>query len=136
MIAGVRIDALDIKRDERGWLTEVLRCGNLADGLHMSQLFVTVGNPGKTKGKHYHTRKYEWFCVTAGAATLYLKDIRNQEEQVVPMGDNNMVTVTIPPDVAHAITCSGTQPFYLIVVASEEFNPKDPDTFAFAFPDL
>ena len=136
MIGSVRIDALDIKRDERGWLTEVLRCGNLAPGQQMSQLFVTVGNPGKTKGKHYHTRKTEWFCVTSGEAKLYLKDVRNQEEQVVPMGESNMVTVMIPPHVAHAITCSGAQPFYLIVVASEEFNPKDADTYAFAFPDL
>ena len=136
MIAGLRIDALDIKRDERGWLTEVLRSSYLTNGMQMSQLFVTVGNPGKTKGKHYHTRKVEWFCVTAGEAKLYLKDIRTQEEQVVPMGEGNMVTVTIPPHVAHAITCSGTQPFYLIVVASEEFDPKDPDTFSFDFPSL
>ncbi|HTN72894.1 MAG TPA: WxcM-like domain-containing protein [Methylomirabilota bacterium] len=136
MIAGLRIDALDIKRDERGWLTEVLRSSYLGDGLQMSQLFLTVGNPGKTKGKHYHTRKYEWFCVTAGDAKLYLKDIRTQEEQVVKMGEGNMITVTIPPHVAHAITGSGLQPFYLIVVASEEFNPKDPDTFPFDFPAL
>ena len=136
MISGVQINILDVKRDERGWLTEVLRCGHLTPGQQMAQLFVTVGNPGKTKGKHFHTRKTEWFCVTSGNAKLYLKDVRNHEEQVIPMGESNMVTVMIPPHVAHAITCSGTQPFYLLVVASEEFNPKDADTYGFDFPEL
>src|SRR5919198_2057340 len=99
MIEGVSIQHLDIKRDDRGWLAEVLRSSNIPDTKQMSQLYVTVGNPGKTKGKHYHTRKTEWFCVAAGRAKLYLKDTRTQEEQVFPMGETNMVTVGIPPHV-------------------------------------
>jgi dTDP-4-dehydrorhamnose 3,5-epimerase-like enzyme len=136
VIEGLRIDVLDVKRDERGWLSEILRCSRLPAGVQMSQLFMTVGNPGKTKGKHYHTRKTEWFSVVSGEAKLFLRDMRNGEECVVPMGQQNMVTVAIPPHVAHAIACDGDKPFYLIVVVSEEFNPQDPDTFAFDFPSL
>jgi dTDP-4-dehydrorhamnose 3,5-epimerase-like enzyme len=51
MIAGVRVDRSEIKRDERGWLTEVLRSSNQLGGAKMAQLYVTVGNPGKTKRK-------------------------------------------------------------------------------------
>jgi dTDP-4-dehydrorhamnose 3,5-epimerase-like enzyme len=130
----VRVDLLDVKTDDRGWLAEILRSGTLASGTSMSQLFVTVGNPGKTKGKHYHRRKTEWFSVVSGNAKLYLKDVRTGEEKVVPMGEKNMVTVTIPPHIAHAITSDGDGPFYLIVVASEEFDASDPDTFPFDFP--
>jgi UDP-2-acetamido-2,6-beta-L-arabino-hexul-4-ose reductase len=133
---GLRIDRLEVKRDERGWLTEVLRSGNLPGHTRMSQLFVTVGNPGKTKGKHYHTRKTEWFSVITGNANLYLRDLRTDEEKIVPMGEDNMVTVTIPPHVAHAIACEGEVPFYLIVVASEDFNSKDSDTYSFDFPGI
>ena len=136
MIEGVSIQTLAVKRDHRGWLAEVLRSSNLPDRKQMSQLYLTVGNPGKTKGKHYHTRKTEWFCVAAGQAKLYLNDTRTQEEQIIPMGESNMVTVGIPPHVAHAIASDGEQPFYLIVVVSEEFNPSDPDTFPFEFPGL
>jgi len=136
MIEGVRVDPLEVKRDDRGWLTEVLRSSNLSGGTRMSQLYVTVGNPGKTKGKHYHTRKTEWFSVVSGDAKLFLRDTRTGEETVVPMGDKNLVTVTIPPHVAHAITSDGTAPFYLIVVVSEEFDPSDPDTLPFDFPGL
>jgi UDP-2-acetamido-2,6-beta-L-arabino-hexul-4-ose reductase len=136
MIEGVSIQALEVKEDHRGWLAEVLRSSKLPDRKQMSQLYVTVGNPGKTKGKHYHTRKIEWFCVVSGRTKLYLKDTRTQEEQVVPMSEDNMVTVGIPPHVAHAITNDGDKPFYLIVVVSEQFNPSDPDTFPFEFPGL
>jgi hypothetical protein len=80
MIAGVRVDRLEIKRDERGWLTEVLRSSNQLGGAKMAQFYVTVGNPGKTKGKHYHTRKFEWFSVVSGNAKLFLKDIRTYVE--------------------------------------------------------
>lgn len=133
---GLQIDVLDVKKDDRGWLAEILRSGNLIGGARLSQIFVTVGNPGKTKGKHYHTRKTEWFSVVSGDAKLYLRDVRTGEEKVVPMGEKNMVTVAIPPHIAHAITSDGDQPFYLIVVASEDFDPKDPDTFPCAFPGI
>lgn len=136
MIEGVKIDALDIKRDERGWLTEILRSSALADGARMSQLYVTVGNQGITKGKHYHRRKTEWFSVISGKATLFLRDIRTGEEQRVPMGEDHMVTVTIPPHVGHAIANDGEAPFYLVVVVSEEFNPEDPDTYAITLSGL
>ena len=133
---GVRIDILNVKKDERGWLAEIMRSGTLTDGARMSQLFVTVGNPGKTKGKHYHRRKTEWFSVVSGEAKLYLRDTRTGEQKVVPMGEKNMVTVTIPTHVAHAITSDANTPFYLIVVASEDFNSDDADTFAYDFPGL
>ena len=133
---GLRVEVLNVKKDERGWLAEIMRSGTLAGGARMSQLFVTVGNPGKTKGKHFHRRKTEWFSVISGDAKLYLRDTRTAEEQVVPMGEKNMVTVTIPPHVAHAITSDGTTPFYLIVVASEDFNPDDADTFPCDFPGI
>jgi UDP-2-acetamido-2,6-beta-L-arabino-hexul-4-ose reductase len=108
----------------------------LANGVGMSQLFMTVGNAGKTKGKHYHTRKTEWFSVVSGEAKLFLHDTRSGGEQIISMGENNMVTVSIPPLVAHAIKSDGDAPFYLIVVVSEEFNPSDPDTFPYEFSGL
>jgi dTDP-4-dehydrorhamnose 3,5-epimerase-like enzyme len=136
VIKDVRVDRLEIKRDDRGWLTEVLRSSHHTQGAKIAQLYVTVGNPGKTKGKHFHTRKVEWFSVVSGNAKLFLRDTRTGKEQVVPMGEANMVTVMIPPHVAHAITNEGDIPFYLIVVVSEEFNPQDPDTLPYDFPGL
>ncbi|MFQ5540459.1 MAG: cupin domain-containing protein [Candidatus Binatia bacterium] len=137
MIEGVEIYPLEIKRDKRGWLTEILRgrqIGQQEQGF--GQLFVTVAYPGKTKGKHYHKHKVEWFCVVSGEGLLFLRDVRTGKERQVPMGEKNMVTVGIPPYVAHAITNPGNTPFHLVIVVSEEFNPEDPDTFPYEFPDL
>ena len=136
MIEGVQICPLDVLRDDRGWLAEILRARNNQPNEAFSQLYVTVAYPGKTKGRHYHQRKVEWFCVVNGEGTLFLKDTRTGAEESVPMGEKNMVTVRIPPHVAHAIKNTGSAPFYLIVMVSEEFNPADPDTFPFDFVNL
>lgn len=136
MIEGVQIYPLDIKRDERGWLVEILSAGHIEPNESITRLYVTVGYPGQTKAKHYHRRKVEWLCVVSGEGRLFLKDTRTGKEEKLPMGEKNMVTVRIPPYVAHAITNTGETPFYLIVVASEAFDPKDPDTFPLAFAGL
>lgn len=136
MIDGVEVYRLDIKRDERGWLAEILRARGKTDGEEFAQLYVTVAYPGKTKGKHYHERKVEWFCVVAGEAMLFLKDTRTGKEESLPMGEKNMVTVRIPPGIAHAITNTGNAPLYLVVVVSEPFNPQDPDTYPARFAGL
>lgn len=136
MIGGVEVYPLDIKHDERGWLAEILRAGKKQGSEEFAHLYVTVAFPGKTKGKHYHQRKVEWFCVVSGEATLFLRDTRTGEEERLPMGEKNMVTVRIPPHVAHAITNTGNTPLYLIVVVSEQFNPKDTDTFPCNFAGL
>lgn len=137
MIDGIEIYPLEVKRDERGWLAELLRERQLqSEEKGFGQLYVTVAHPGKTKGKHFHRRKVEWFCVVSGEGLLRLKDTRNGEEQRVAMGDNNMVTVRIGPHVAHAITNIGPAPMFLVVRISEEFDPADPDTFPHEFADL
>lgn len=136
MIPGVEVRRLEVKCDDRGWLAEVLRATSDSQACVMQQLYVTTGNRGKTKGKHYHTRKIEWFCVVRGKARLHLKDTRTGDQEVHEMGEHNMVTITIPPGVAHAITNCGNEPFYLIAAVNEAFDPADPDTFAFEFPDL
>jgi len=136
MIAGVEVRPLELKRDERGWLTEVLRVAPGSQDSVVKQLYLTTGNPGKTKGKHYHTRKIEWFCVVRGNARLHLKDTRTGEEEIYEMGERNLMTITIPPGVAHAITNCADEPFYLLAAVNEAFNSDDPDTFPFAFPGL
>jgi UDP-2-acetamido-2,6-beta-L-arabino-hexul-4-ose reductase len=136
MIDGVQVLKLDIKRDDRGWLAEILRESQNRAGSGIKQLYVTVGNAGKTRGKHYHRRKTEWFCVVSGTGQLLLKDTRTGEEATIPMGGNHMVTVCIPPHVAHAITNSGKDPLFLMVMVSEEFDPADPDTIPLNFAGL
>ncbi|MBI2358977.1 MAG: cupin domain-containing protein [Deltaproteobacteria bacterium] len=136
MIEGVQVQPLEIKRDERGWLAEILQVSRKESDQPIRQLHLTVADPGKTRGKHYHRRKTEWACVVSGEGRLYLKDTRTGGEATVFMGESHMVKVCIPPYVAHAITNTGKEPLYLIVMAGEEFDPADPDTNPFHFASL
>ena len=129
MINGVTIKNLEVKKDERGWFAEILR-SNEIDNPKFGQMYVTTATPGQTKGKHYHTRKTEWFCVIKGNGLLTLIDNESGEKQEIELGENNMVTVKIPPRVWHAIKNNQKDPSIsrpvVIIIQSDEgpFLPK------------
>ena len=124
----IEIKKLDIKSDERGWLTEILSTsdsGNKPFGL----IHVTTAKPGFVKGKHHHKRKTEWFCVIKGEAKLMLKDLKTKESRVIHLGEGNMLVVKIPPNIFHSIENIGNDEMYLLAYVDEAFDPKDPDTY-------
>ncbi len=125
----VEIKKLDIKKDERGWLAEILR----PDDVKLKgfgQVLVTVANPGKVKGNHYHKRKVEWYSVIQGDMELHLLDLNTKKREVKTIGESNPVLVKINPGVAHAVKCVSKVPAVLLIYISESFNPEDPDTFS------
>jgi UDP-2-acetamido-2,6-beta-L-arabino-hexul-4-ose reductase len=124
----LHVNQLEIKRDARGWLVEVLKRDELEDQV-FGQFLVTTANPGAVKGNHYHHRKREWFCVVRGRALLAIEDVETGERREIAMGDDNMVTVAIPPFVAHGIRNVGDEMMYLAVYTDEVFDPANPDTY-------
>jgi dTDP-4-dehydrorhamnose 3,5-epimerase-like enzyme len=128
-LEGVQISRLAVKEDHRGWLAEILR-GDQTKG-SFGQIYVTTAHPGKKKGNHYHTRKTEWFCVIKGRGKLVLQDLETGKRMEILMGDGNLVTVRIPPGVAHTIANVGEDMMYLLAHISEQFSPQDPDTVPF-----
>lgn len=131
MIKGVKIKNLDIKRDERGWFAEIVRSEDIENNSKpFGQMYATTANPGQTKGKHYHTRKTEWFCVIKGKGLLTLVNMETQEKQEIEMGEDNMAAVQIPPNVWHAIANIGDREMFLLAYIDESYNPNDPDTIA------
>lgn len=125
----IRVEDLDRKADERGWLIEVLGGKNLGVPHEFGQIHVSIAYPGKVRGNHYHTRKLEWFCVPKGKGLLQLKDSKTGEEKEILMGEGALRTVQITPGVIHAIKNIGDTDMVLIVYANESFNANDPDTF-------
>lgn len=124
----IGIRKLDVKKDERGWLAEVIQgedVGNSPFGL----IHITTAGPGFTKGGHFHKRKTEWFCVIRGEGELFLKDLNSGEEKNLNLGQKNMQLVKIPPFVFHSIKNIGKDEMYLLAYVSEGFDPNDPDTF-------
>lgn len=129
MIAGVTIKNLEVKKDERGWFAEILRADEI-ENPKFGQVYITTAAPGQTKGKHYHTRKTEWFCVVKGNGLLTLIENESGEKQEIEIGEKNMVTVGIPPNVWHAIKNNEKDEMYLIAHISEAYNAGDPDTIS------
>ena len=115
-----------MKRDERGWLAEVLRREELPSK-EFGQIFITTSHPGAIKGNHYHTRKREWFCVVKGKGKLVLESSQGREEII--MGEENPLVVEVPPGVAHALVNVGDEMMYALVYVDEPYEPEDADTF-------
>lgn len=127
----VKIKKLDIKEDSRGWFAEIVRLEDLDNkNKKFGLVYITTAKPGQTKGRHYHTRKVEWFCVIKGLGLLTLIDKTTNERQEIKIGEDNMIAVQIPPNVWHAIANRDkNNDMYLLAYIDEPFNPGDPDTF-------
>ena len=120
---------LDVKEDERGWLAEIIRKEELVRHQEFGQCMVTTAYPGCVKGNHYHTRKYEWYCVLKGKARLVLVHNFSGEREEILLNEQQLNTVRIPPRVSHAIENVGSEMMYLLVYTDESYNEEDPDTF-------
>jgi|SRR3989344_3818852 len=125
----IEINKLDIKADSRGWFAEVIRAEALGKKKEFGQIHLSIAKPGQTKGKHFHKRKTEWFCVLKGKGLLKLVDKKSGEKKKMNVGDNNMLSIKISPNIWHSIENKGDEDLYLLAYISESFNPKDPDTF-------
>jgi UDP-2-acetamido-2,6-beta-L-arabino-hexul-4-ose reductase len=126
---GVEIKRLEVKKDERGWLVEILRNEALKRGDRFGQFLITTAYPGYIKGNHYHTRKFEWYCVIRGEGRLVLQDNTTGEKEDVFLTGEELSLVMIPPGITHAIENTGKDILSVLIYIDDPFNESDPDTF-------
>ena len=125
----VSIKKLEVKKDDRGWLAEILRAEDIGKKPLFGQILVTTAKPGQTKGNHYHLRKREWYCVIKGKGEVAVIDRKTREVSKYELGDDNFSLLEIPIGKLHTITNIGDEEMILLVYISEPFNKDDPDTF-------
>ena len=126
---GVEVKQLEVKRDERGWLVEILRSEELRRGDRFGQFLITTAYPGYIKGNHYHTRKFEWYCVIGGKGRLILEDNATGEMEEIALSEEEPALVMISPGITHAIENTGKDILSVLIYIDETFNESDPDTF-------
>lgn len=126
----LNIKKLTVKKDDRGWLAEIIRTEDVND--KFGQILVTTALPGKVKGNHYHKRKKEWYCVIRGKGLLRLKNPKNGETKDLILDARELTLVEMPLNIAHAIKNIGDEELFLLAYVSESFNEKDPDTYYLA----
>ena len=131
MISGVKIKALKIWPDDRGYLYETLRKDDQFFK-KFGQSNVTMAYPGVIKAFHWHKKQDDFWVCVKGMIQAVLYDLRpgsktKGETQVICMGEQNPVLVYIPKGVAHGYRVLGPESAILVYYTSETYNSQKPD---------
>lgn len=133
LIEGVRLEAISVWPDDRGYFLEVHRFGQgLATQFpaQSSQVSAALNYPGSIKAFHYHLHQHDCWTPVLGMLQVVLVDLR---EGSVSFGRRNTLylgvmrpwRVLIPPGVAHGYKVVGTEPAMLVYVTDRFYNPSD-----------
>lgn len=114
---------LDMKKDERGWLSEFIK------SKEFGQLFISKTRPGITRGNHWHKTKIEKFLVIEGEAEIAFRDIHSKKILIYKVSGNNLQVIDIPAGYTHSIKNIGKSELITVFWADEIFNQKQPDTY-------
>lgn len=139
MIQDVKIKQLKRWCDDRGYFVEVMKDGE-ETFMPAKQTSYTETFPGVIKAFHWHKKQWDvWFCCKGMIQTV-LHDMREGsptkgQTQVICMGEDNPVTVAIPPGVAHGYRVLGNKTIGLFYHTTEAYDPKNPDEERIPFDD-
>lgn len=116
--------ALDMKCDDRGSFTELIRT------LDCGQVSVNVSKPGITKGEHWHNSKWEFFIVVSGHGLIQERKIGTDEVIEFEVSGDKIEAIHMLPGYTHnIINLSETENLVTVMWANESFDPNRPDTF-------
>src|SRR5687768_2836787 len=108
VIEGVLWRALTRHEDQRGWLCELFRRDELAAEFFPAMGYVSLTEPGVTRGPHEHVEQADCFCFLGpGDFRLHLWDTRASSStfgvsQAELVGASRPMAVVVPPGVVHA----------------------------------
>jgi len=124
----VKIHDLVLRKDERGWLAEIIRAEQLEDKT-FGQITVAITAPNMIRGNHYHKLNREWFCVVEGIMKLSLKDVKTKKTREYILSGKEPQSIRVTPGLSHALKNIGKQNAILLIYNSRPYNPNDPDTY-------
>ncbi len=115
---------LKMNVDERGSFTELMRtekCG---------QISLNISKPGITKGRHWHSTKWEFFIVISGHGLIQQRKIGDDEIIESRVSGDKIEAVHILPGYTHnIINLSEDEDLLTIMWANEQFDGNDADTY-------
>lgn len=121
------IKKLEVHKDERGWLVELLKTSELEKPV--KQVHIASLKPGYVRGNHYHSKRIEWFFLIAGKVKVVFQDVKTKEKDSFCLSEKTPKVITFFPYVSHAIKNSGDKTAYFISGQSDLYNPGKPDVF-------
>lgn len=114
---------LQLHSDARGVLAEIVR------SFSPDQFFFSISKPGVVRGNHYHTRKFERFCVLSGQAAITTRKLLSNHAQRFVVSGDNPVVIDMPTYHTHSIENIGSADMLAVFWISEHYNEKDSDTY-------
>jgi len=99
-----------------------------ASDVEFGQLSLLTIAPGCERGGHYHTRKREWFCCTHGMCSLQMLNQQGKQIAYADLGETHKEFVPVNPYEVHTVVNYGDRECELLIISSEEYDDKDPDT--------
>ncbi len=121
----ITIRHLDIVDDKRGWVTEPLSIMELQSGtvrnMHIVTLYKDI-----IRGNHIHYKRTETIVTLGEAADLYYLIDGELKKLIVNKGE--IVAITIPPNIPHAIVNSHNSILYCLCYSDLEYDSENPDT--------
>lgn len=133
MIAGVKVERLEVIPDERGRVMEILRSDD--EIFHkFGQVYMTTTYPNVVKAWHYHKIQTDNVTVVRGMLKLVLYDPREDsptkgEINEFFIGEHNPFLVQIPKGVYHGWMCISETEAIAINIPTEVYNREKPDEY-------
>ena len=115
-IEGVVIRKFQRHSDKRGWLAELFRSDELAQGFHPSMAYVSATLPKVVRGPHEHVEQTDYFCFLGpGRFKVTLWDNREGSPSYLRrmeliLGEDNPASVLVPKGVVHCYRCVSSEP--------------------------
>lgn len=133
LIAGVRLAALSVFPDDRGYFMEIQRFGRgLASEFPAatSQVSAALNYPGAIKAFHYHLHQTDCWTPVKGLMQVALVDLRRGSptfgwRNTLYVGALRPWQILIPPGVAHGYKVIGGQESLLVYMTDKFYNPQD-----------
>jgi dTDP-4-dehydrorhamnose 3,5-epimerase len=107
-IDGVVVREILRHQDRRGWLSELFRQDQLDQEFHPVMSYVSMTQPGITRGPHEHADQADLFCfIGPSTFRIYLWDNRldsktHRTHDRFEAGEDNPLMVLVPKGVVHA----------------------------------
>jgi dTDP-4-dehydrorhamnose 3,5-epimerase len=133
MIEGVVTKQLKQIADERGWLIEIMR-SDWEQFQKFGQAYITAAYPQVVKAWHMHKKQTDNIACIKGMIKLVLYDNREKsktknEINEFTIGERNLLTVKIPPEVWHGFKTVTEEYALVLNVPTELYNYKKPDEY-------
>ena len=139
LIEGVRVQAVSLHPDDRGYFLEVQRLGQglaAAFPRETTQVSAALSYPGSIKAFHYHLRQTDLWSPVMGMFQVVLVDLRLGSRtfgrrNTLYAGALRPWQILVPPGVGHGYKIIGGSQAMLVYLTDRCYDPQDEGRIAY-----